>query len=248
MPVGRKTFAALLLAGVSVGGYLFVTQLPALVHQYQQAREFSPVWGYIYLGVLLLSAAAALALVGWGGWLLVRASSEKRRRRLAENRQPSQMTLAQQSAEVELHLADVERLAEDPSLPAEVRAPLRHSLSEIRERRAGQKLEIVAFGTVSSGKSSLLNALGRARDLSDRSQGRHHHHHQRNPLAGRRSRAAGRYAGPGRSAWRGRENRSPGCRPAMPTWCCWSSTVRSRISSTTCWPNWHRWKSAWCCA
>jgi hypothetical protein len=67
--------------------------------------------------------------------------------------------VAERSVETELHLADVERLADDVTLPADARAPLKQALQELHQKRTGQTLEIVAFGTVSSGKSSLLNAL-----------------------------------------------------------------------------------------
>jgi len=42
---------------------------------------------------------------------------------------------------------------------AEMRQAIRHSVADLEAKRASQKLDIVVFGTVSSGKSSLLNAL-----------------------------------------------------------------------------------------
>ncbi len=44
-------------------------------------------------------------------------------------------------------------------MPDEVRRELEPLIRELEEKRGEQTLEIVAFGTVSSGKSSLLNAL-----------------------------------------------------------------------------------------
>ncbi len=69
------------------------------------------------------------------------------------------MTEAEREAEILTNVKDIRALVEDPSLPAEVRAPLREGLHELTAKQVGQKLEIVACGTISSGKSSLLNAL-----------------------------------------------------------------------------------------
>ena len=44
-------------------------------------------------------------------------------------------------------------------MPDDVRRQLQSLVARVEEKRASQKLEIVAFGTISSGKSSLLNAL-----------------------------------------------------------------------------------------
>ena len=137
------------------------------------------------------------------------------------------MSLADRLSETELHLADVGRLADDPTLSPEVRTALRQALDELSAKQAGRKLEIVAFGTVSSGKSSLLNALaGRDVFRTDAVGG----------TTVRRSEL--RWPGadhvvlvdtPGLAEVKGTIARSrPARPPAMPTSCCWSSTAPSK--------------------
>src|SRR5439155_16196950 len=61
--------------------------------------------------------------------------------------------------EVADNLAAVGQLHATAELPDDLRRQLRSLVARVEEKQAGQKLEIVAFGTISSGKSSLLNAL-----------------------------------------------------------------------------------------
>jgi hypothetical protein len=155
-----RPFAPLfVLVAIAAIAWLAASQLPTLVREYQQAREFSPAWGYGYLAILATAVLSTAVLGGWALWLLVGAGRAKIARRAQQSRPASQMSSADRLAETEVHLADVGRLADDPTLPVEVRATLRQSLDDLAAKRTGQKLEIVAFGTISSGKSSLLNAL-----------------------------------------------------------------------------------------
>ena len=63
------------------------------------------------------------------------------------------------AARVGEHVEDIRGFIDDPRLPSEVRDNLRQSVADLEAKQVAQKLEIVACGTISSGKSSLLNAL-----------------------------------------------------------------------------------------
>ena len=144
------------LAGV---GYGVIRLVPQLAGEYREAAAFHPLWGYGYLAVAILGGASILALIVGTGWWLVANTRRKRASRAAAGRSPEQMSEADREAEILTNVKDIRTLAEDPSLPAEVRAPLREGLEELTAKQAAQKLEIVACGTISSGKSSLLNPL-----------------------------------------------------------------------------------------
>jgi uncharacterized protein len=154
-----RTSPIFVLVAIVVVAWLAATQLPSLVQKYHEAREISPVWGYVYLAILAAAILSTMALAGWALWRLVGAGRAKRLRRQEQGRPASQMSLADRLSETQLHLDDVGRLADDPTLSADVRTALRQALDDLSAKRVGKKLEIVAFGTVSSGKSSLLNAL-----------------------------------------------------------------------------------------
>ena len=155
----RRISALLLLVGLAVAGYLLRSLVPNVLAEYEQAASFHPVWGYVYLAVVGVSGAAFVILIVWILWALLANTRAKDRRREAANLAPSQMSRRQQQAEIEAALSEGRQLADDAGLSADVREPIRRSVEALRTKLQKQKLEIVAFGTVSSGKSSVLNAL-----------------------------------------------------------------------------------------
>ncbi len=152
------------LACIAGAAYGLVRMVPRVAAEYQEAAQFNPVWGYIYLAAAGLCAVTLATLAGATLWWLIGNTRSKRARREAFSRSPSQMTASQREAEIQAHVLDVRTLANDASLPEEVRQPLRRGLDELSAKQSGQTLEIVACGTISSGKSSLLNSLA-GRDL-----------------------------------------------------------------------------------
>lgn len=155
----RKVSLLVLLVALAAAGYFLRGLIPSILTEYEQAARFHPAWGYAYLAVVALSGAAFIALVVWTVWTLIGNSLFKARLRSAERRNPSQMSAAERAAEISAHLDETRAMAADESLSPQVREPIRRSLEAIAEKQEAQTLEIVAFGTVSSGKSSVLNAL-----------------------------------------------------------------------------------------
>ena len=159
MRLSQRFAGILFIIALATAGYVVISILPRLVEEYEKAAAFHPVWGYIYAGVAIFVSVTFSSLAIWTLFWLARSSALKARRRQEHGRNPSQMTLRERQAEIDRHVADVRVLADDATLPEAVRQPIRKSLTEIEQKIDGQSLEIVAFGTVSSGKSSLLNAL-----------------------------------------------------------------------------------------
>ena len=159
MALNRRISALVLLVGLAVAGYLLRGLVPNVLSEYEKAASFHPWWGYVYLAVVGLSSAAFVALIVWGLWTLVANTRSKDRRRETDNLSPSQMSRRQQRQEIDAQLAAGRALADDGQLSQEVREPIRKSLDTLETKLKYQRLEIVAFGTISSGKSSLLNAL-----------------------------------------------------------------------------------------
>jgi uncharacterized protein len=147
------------LLAIAAGGYLFRWLVPTVLSEYEQAARLSPAWGYIYLAVISASGVAFLTLVVWAGWTLVSNTRWKQRRLADQSRNPSAMSRREQQAEIDVHVAEGRALADDASLPIEVRQPIRQTLENLQAKMDARSLEIVAFGTISGGKSSVLNAL-----------------------------------------------------------------------------------------
>jgi GTP-binding protein EngB required for normal cell division/uncharacterized protein (DUF697 family) len=155
----RKLSLVLFLVAVAAAGYVLSRFVPTAIEEYEKASRLHPVWGYVYLGVVGFSALAFSILAGWVVWSLARNTRAKSLRRESQSRTPSQMSRREQQAEIETHLAESRQWADDATLTPEARESIRRSLDAVEQKRDEQTLEIVAFGTISGGKSSVLNAL-----------------------------------------------------------------------------------------
>jgi small GTP-binding protein len=116
-------------------------------------------WGYVYLGLVGTGAAILLGTSLWILLRLQRATRRKRRRQQLQAQSARQLTAAQKEQEIRDNLASVTDLEQDAAASPELRQALRPLVERLEKKQQAQSLEIVAFGTVSSGKSSLLNAL-----------------------------------------------------------------------------------------
>lgn len=154
---------AIFLIAAAVCG-LFLIWLPNwIVNQYQNARTLGEIWGTLYLivvglGLLLLAGSSAYLL-----WKLWGRSIAKRFRRQRRNKNPSELSLDQMRRETDENLAAVDMIRQE-SRDAAVASDIGPLVAQVQRKREQQTLEIVAFGTISSGKSSVLNALA-GRDM-----------------------------------------------------------------------------------
>jgi small GTP-binding protein len=159
MSQSRTTTGIFLVILLAVIGYVLVTLPPNLVVGFHQAYQTSPWLGYAYaaivgFGSLLLGGLLISILVHI--WRNTRQKSAERERRSLS---PSQMSAGAQDEEYAENLAEGRKYAGSERVPPEVQAEIAAAISELEAKRESHQLEIVAFGTISSGKSSLLNAL-----------------------------------------------------------------------------------------
>ena len=159
MPTHPRRIVLLLLAILGIVAYLMVSQMPVVLERYDQMAERFPALGKFYLVAV---AAGAVVLVGLAGWItlsLWRNTARKRAVRHGRKRNPSELTSAEQQNQLDQNLDASRRFAGDSNVPDQLRREIEERLDELESKQAAQRLEIVAFGTISSGKSSLLNAL-----------------------------------------------------------------------------------------
>ncbi len=160
MTLFKKNAAGILLliAAAAIGAGLIY--LPGWVlDRYARISEWSTWAGQLYLvavaiGGLLLGGSLVAA---W--WKLWGASLAKRLRRERRNRNPSELSSGQQTAELDENIDLLDALRKQAATDPRLQAELDPLLAELNTKRAAQTLEIVAFGTISSGKSSVLNLL-----------------------------------------------------------------------------------------
>jgi uncharacterized protein len=159
MPWRPRSLGLLLVAYAAVAGYALVAWLPQLVDGYERIAARHPYWGYAYLtavaagGVLLGGASLAIF------WRLWRNTAAKAKQRSARLKNPSDLSARERAAELQGNLDHSRELADDEHASQELRDALKTQLASLQDKQLRQRLEIVAFGTISSGKSALLNAL-----------------------------------------------------------------------------------------
>ncbi|QDU54266.1 YcjF family protein [Aeoliella mucimassa] len=159
MPNRTTTFRFLLLAVIAVAAYLAVTLPPKVLEQYNAAMEQSQLVGYGYLAVVSLGGLVLAGLAAWTMWKLwinTRTRQQSERRRSTD---PNKLSAADRRAELDDNIEAGRDYAATGGIGDAVRAEIERAVAEMEAKREAERLEIVAFGAISSGKSSLLNAL-----------------------------------------------------------------------------------------
>lgn len=152
----RGLLAVVALAAM---GYLLVTVPPQLAAGYRAAGGWEAWTGKLYLGVVGAGVLLLLALAGWGGARLWGNSLRKARVASRRAKNPSELSRRDLSAELGDNLRASRDYAWGLDSRSALRAEVERAIAELESKREARRLEIVAFGTVSSGKSSLLNTL-----------------------------------------------------------------------------------------
>jgi small GTP-binding protein len=155
-----NTFSGLFLVVLAACVGFALIYLPNwIVSNYETVSNLGSLWGTLYLIAVGLGAVLLIGSGIWTIWKLWGASIVKTRRRKRRNRNPSELTIGQKDREIEENLDQVKQLKEKSGHPQELHGELDPLLQELEQKRESQTLEIVAFGTISSGKSSVLNLL-----------------------------------------------------------------------------------------
>lgn len=149
----------LLLIMATVLGYVLYSVPGTIIEYYDKAAKHSAWVAYFYLaavffGLLLMASVYARVVV-----ILLRNTRRKRKRLDQQTLDPSQMTERQIQEAIDSQIHEVSKVTEDLDQAGFDRSGLDSQVAVLEHKRASQTLEIIAFGTISSGKSALLNAL-----------------------------------------------------------------------------------------
>ncbi len=168
MPSLRTTERLWLFLALAFLGAVLLYIPPQILEQYERIAKFGTVWTVVYFSVVGLGAAIFLFLAGMLVWKLWGNTVRKNRRLNEQNKSPSELSAAERQRQIDDNLADARDLQRDAAIDPALRENLQALANRLETKQQAQRLEIVAFGTISSGKSSLLNALaGRDVFLTD---------------------------------------------------------------------------------
>lgn len=151
-------FSGLLLIVIAaVVGYALITLPPSIIQQHKSIAESSSFLAVVYLiavGIGLTLLGSALSIFAYRLWKNTKDKAEQRRR---DDLKPSQLSRSEIKEEIDRKVSEAAQYAEDSE--GNERELLEQSTKQVQEKLDQQTLEIIAFGTISSGKSSLMNAL-----------------------------------------------------------------------------------------
>ena len=155
-----KTFSGLLtIVGLAFIGLALIWLPNWLMTNYERAQVLGSVWGTIYLAIVGIGIVLLVGSALWTVWKLWGASIMKKRRRARRNKDPSELSYGQKDSEIDENLDQIEKLKAKSNADGQLSEHLDPLINELENKREAQTLEIVAFGTISSGKSSVLNLL-----------------------------------------------------------------------------------------
>lgn len=155
----RPSFSFVAIAVIAVIGYLLFSVFPGTMAQFQSLKETNSALGYAYLASVGLGTLLLGGLVAWG---LLKVWRNTRTNQLADQRRgrsPSELSAKERQNELTDNLASGRDYAASIRSAPHLRGEIERLAAELEAKRETRRLEIVAFGTISSGKSSLLNAL-----------------------------------------------------------------------------------------
>ncbi len=156
----RKPSAGLILLLAVMGmGYLLVTVTPKVLEQYNAAMTMNPIVGYAYLAMVTLGGVALAGGAVYLLWKLWRNTRDKNVAHSRRGKSPSELSAREREAELSENLAAGRDYAATVAAKEKLRAEIDRLTDELDAKRQSKRIELVAFGTISSGKSSLLNAL-----------------------------------------------------------------------------------------
>jgi uncharacterized protein len=155
---GRRLINTYLL----IAALVLVVGSTAVASFYLRVSEANPVVGWIYLGAVGVGSAILLYWLG-RGWLYLRGkrrAAEREARGAMETARG--MSDAEVAAEVERELARAREIAAADASTPEMEREIEARVGQIKPKLESRTLEIVAFGTINSGKSALMNMLAGA--------------------------------------------------------------------------------------
>jgi hypothetical protein len=151
----KQWFLYLLLAGI---GYFLVTIPGRVISDYKGFYDFNQPLAKFYLVSISFGGFCMVVVFLRVLFLIIRNTRLKRTIENSENKPVDQMSRKEKTDTIDQRVNEAEGLIEQGGEQISS-SELQDDLMEIREKMESEQFEIVVFGTVSSGKSSLLNAL-----------------------------------------------------------------------------------------
>lgn len=153
-----RIISLVVVAGI---GALAIAAPPWLLAQVSRLKDagVSGFWIKTYWGIVIVGAALLAIAAGWMFVKLWGRTRKRKRRRKEDSRAPSDLSAEAKKSQIERNLHEANQLGQSDAVSPQVRLELENRIESVESKHEFQRLEIVVFGTISSGKSAVLNAL-----------------------------------------------------------------------------------------
>lgn len=144
-----------LLIGAGIALIYVPSQVASIV---ERGAGLGTAGQVLYFGAVGLGTILIVGTLGYLIWHLWLAKLRKEKRKLSRGKSPLELSASERTDELRENLASVEDFRKELA-DEDFDRQLDPLIERIELKLNNRRLEIVAFGTISSGKSSLLNAL-----------------------------------------------------------------------------------------
>lgn len=141
----------------AIAGTVLIYVPGRILEQYQAVSQSGRVATILYIIAVSVGCILFFGAFGVVFYRIYKNTRVKQQRLRDRNKNPSELSSSQKRSEFDENIGMVRRMQEetDDQLQSEIEPLVR----DLEEKHREQKLEIVAFGSISSGKSSVLNLL-----------------------------------------------------------------------------------------
>ncbi len=165
----KRTIAKILLIVLVIGfGWGTLSTAPKIADQYRSMRESGDAMAFPFLAIVGVGALLVLAGSSYAGWLIWRELALPKTKR---HRKVETMSAGQIARETRKHIRRAEKSQQSPTQAGSIAPAQRELRDELRnlDRKSSEStLEVIVFGAINGGKSSLLNAIcGQERFATD---------------------------------------------------------------------------------
>ena len=141
----------------AIAGTVLIYVPGKILEQYQAVSESGTVASVLYIIAVSVGCVLFFGAFGLVFYRIYRNTKLKQKRLEERNKNPSELSSSQQKSELDENMDMVRKMQE--SAKDDMQSEIEPLVRDLEEKDREKKLEIVAFGSISSGKSSVLNLL-----------------------------------------------------------------------------------------
>lgn len=141
----------------AIAGALLIYVPGKILEQYKSVAESGTTAAVLYVVAVSIGSILLLGAFGLVFYRVYNNTRRKQRRLKDRNRNPSELSAHERQAEFAENLEMIRRMQEESE--DELQSEIEPLVRDLEEKNRDKRLEIVAFGSISSGKSSVLNLL-----------------------------------------------------------------------------------------